>query len=115
MVHVDVNDVERLARQICKALPAGVVADRKLLRTLATRGLPQALSADWRRRLQWHQRQRLDHEETGGPAQRGGAMRGLTTCGLRGARRVTTSKVGCPSEGALILDKGEPGRHRDQG
>jgi len=54
-----VNDVERLARQICKALTAGVVADRKLLRTLATRGLPQALSADWRRRLQWHQRQRL--------------------------------------------------------
>ena len=52
MGHRDVNPVERLARQICKALPAGVVADMKLLRTLTTQGLPQALlSAEWRRRL----------------------------------------------------------------
>jgi hypothetical protein len=48
----NVNPVQRLARQLCKALPAGVVADMTLLRTLAKREVPQTLSAGWRSRLQ---------------------------------------------------------------
>jgi hypothetical protein len=47
-----VTSVERLARQICKMLPAGVAADPGLLRTLASQPVYRALSPKWRRQLQ---------------------------------------------------------------
>ena len=104
MGHHDVNPVERLARQICKALPAGVVADMKLLRTLtlAHHELPHKLSAEWRRRLR---QEAGDFDRAvalaisnGWLSATGGSLE-LTSAGARLAKR---SRVGHRRQRALL-------------